>query len=95
MLHFDGFMRSCVKYQMVDSKQANKGKALRCVEFEAGRANPACPSATNKSFKLVGGGRSQNYLRANRLCKESTVAKRPAPEKKTPAKKTTKPSRKK
>jgi hypothetical protein len=64
MLHFDGFTRSCVKY-----KRTSVG--LRCIEFEEGKAAPDCPSKTNPTFKLVEGGRSQNYIRKEKPCKES------------------------
>jgi hypothetical protein len=65
MLHFDGFTKSCVKY-----KRTSVG--LRCIEFENGKAAPDCPSKTNSTFKLVEGGRSQNYIRKGKPCKEST-----------------------
>lgn len=65
MLFFDGINRSCVKYV----KKAGVG--LRCVEFEAGKKSPDCPSKSNKSYKLKGGGRSQNYIRANNQCAET------------------------
>lgn len=71
MLHFDGEYRSCVKY-------VKKKVGLRCIEFKEGKAQPDCPSQSNKSYKLKGGGRSQNYIRSRGRCSESAATKRRA-----------------
>lgn len=64
MFAFDGVLRSCVKY-----KKTKVG--LRCLGFEKGRKSPVCPSKSNKSYKLKGGGRSQNYIRGAAQCAET------------------------
>lgn len=62
MLHFDGDVRSCIKFKLV------KGVGQRCIKFQEGLKHPKCPSS------LKGGGRSQNYIRGGWKCPASADA---------------------